>query len=137
MSEYFFACTTKRRTKRADKMINTPLGPKVLLDWSVPLWNAVDHTRCGATVDPAGFRAWVSHPDNPAHGRYARFFLPRATASASSSSSSSSSAAAEGGGGIVEGSGGQRFLSGGGGEGSALMYRKHNCLAGDHDGTVR
>lgn len=28
-SEYSFACLTKKRTKRQDKFINTPDGPKV------------------------------------------------------------------------------------------------------------
>jgi hypothetical protein len=113
LSEYMFACKTKKKCKRRDKRINTPDGPKVLLDWSEPLWDSLWYppgdgssaaSSC-AHVTAESFKAWLQHPDNAAHARYARFLLPRA------------------------GSGGR--------DGAALLQREHNCLAGDHEGTVR
>jgi hypothetical protein len=74
-SEFAFACQTKRRTRRPDRLINTPHGPRALLDWSPRLWGSLDERTCAAP-SAAAFRAWVEHPDNPAHGRFARYFLP-------------------------------------------------------------
>jgi len=116
VSEYFFACTTKKRTRRSDKMINTPQGPKVLLDWSVPLWKSLDHKKC-AEPSPEQFKRWVDHPDNPANGRYARFIIPRTRPTPPTSSSSSTSTSTR--------------------DGVGLLFREHNCLVGDHGGTVR
>jgi len=112
LSEFIFACKTKSKCKRKDKRINTPNGPRVLLDWSAPLWDSLwypskggAHASTCAHVSAKSFNAWLQHPDNAAHARYARFLLPRA------------------------GSGGHN--------GAALLNREHNCLAGDHEGTVR
>lgn len=105
VSEYSFACLTKKRTKRADKFINTPDGPKALLDWSPRLWRVLDHRACHEP-SPKQFVDWLKHPDNPAHGRYARFFIPRGKDPNKASL------------------------------GAPLTTRTHNCLSGDAAATV-
>jgi hypothetical protein len=112
LSEFMFACKTKGKCKRKDKRINTPNGPKVLLDWSDSLWDSLWYPPKGgaqlstcAQVSAKSFNDWLQHPDNAAHARYARFLLPR--------------------------------VGSGGSNGAALLNREHNCLAGDHEGTVR
>jgi hypothetical protein len=75
------------------------------LDWSHQLWKDLNYKSC---QEPSSkeFDDWLKHADNPAHARYARFFIPR---------------------------GDDPILQS---MGSPLMHRSHNCLAGDPTGTV-
>jgi len=109
-SEFFFACLTKKRTKRIDKFINTPEGPKALLDWSHDLWKGLNHKSCS---EPSAdeFSDWLRHKDNPAHARYGRFFIPRTLGDEMEDLKKSLAA--------------------------ALLFREHNCLAGDSVNTLK
>lgn len=90
LSELSFACVSKKRSGKKGKskrgrkgLINTPQGARVLLDWSVALWDLLDVRMQGEQLaclapPPATFHTWLHHPDNPAHARFARFLLRRA-----------------------------------------------------------
>ena len=108
-SEFFFACVTKKKTKSANKLMKSATGYKAMLDWSNEIWLDMDHNSCNEY--PMGaFRRWVDHEDNPSHARYARFLLPRQLQPGEKPSPSDM--------------------------GTSLLYRVHNCLAGDFMGTL-
>ena len=59
-SEFAFACQTKRRTRRPDRLINTPHGPRALLDWSPRLWGSLDERTCAAPSAAAAYPRLVA-----------------------------------------------------------------------------